>query len=215
MKSFKKKNKKTTIPGTFKHKKAGKTPPQQPTKDLQDQVNLLREQLNSLKEDVRPFLLERDAINESKDRFLISCDASWTKTGAAIAYVMRSITFKEPIRGTRPVASKTSNEAELDALYAALNEVASLYIHNITKDKRVKYIEIRSDSQLCINWITGKRNCYIEKIKTKINIIRELVKGIEGLSGKSIKLAWRRRNSTYDLGIANDLAQETTGTKVH
>jgi ribonuclease HI len=181
---------------------------------IRAELDLLREQINSLKENVRPFILERDAILESRDRLLISCDASWTDKAAAVAFIMRSITFKDPYKVSCPTRANSSNVAELDALYMALDNLSSMHLHTL-KDKRVKYVEIRSDSQLCINWITGKKNCHIESIRNKVLVIKDLVKGLEALSGKEIKFSWRKRNSTFDLIEANYLAQTKINVKVH
>ncbi len=225
MKHSKKQKQKVKIPGSFKgnskhQQKSNKKVTHEPLVErLQAQINLLREQIQSIKEDVRPMVMEREAINESKDRLLVSCDASWKKIDgksyAAIAFVMRSAAWKEPHKAVMPSKAQTSNESELDALYAALNSIQGLHIHSVNNAKSIKYIEIRSDSQLCINWISGKRNCYIAKIKAKLQVIRDTIKGIESLTGKEIKLTWRKRNSTHDLTLANKLVQEANGVKVH
>lgn len=186
--------------------------------NFQVQLNLLKDQIDSLKQDIRPMMLEREALNESKDRLLISCDASWKKVDdrayATIAFIMRSVALPEPHRVCMPSNALTSNESELDALYSALDTLQGMHMHTL-KNTKIKFIELRSDSQLCINWITGKRNCYIQKIKNKLAVIRDTIKGIESLSGKSIKLVWRKRNSTHDLQAANNLVQEANGVKLH
>jgi ribonuclease HI len=182
--------------------------------NLKKEINLLRDQLDSLKQSVAPMIKEREALEESKDKILISCDASCVNgVRAAIGVIIRSVALKDIYQIGRPTPSKTSNEAELDALYAAIDCLSSILLQTL-KDNRVKNIEIRSDSQLCVGWITGKKQSKIPRFINKINIIRENVKALSMLCGKNIKFIWRRRNSSHDLLLANNLAQSTNGVKL-
>src|SRR6266403_764409 len=108
MKSFKK-NKKVKVPGTFKKQNNNK----KPAKPSDPKLEQLQLDIKLLREDVRPMILEKEAIQESKDSVLISCDASWTKKSATIAFVIRSIAFKDSLKVSRPTNAHTSNEAEL------------------------------------------------------------------------------------------------------
>lgn len=190
--------------------------------NLKKEIQLLRDQLDSVKLSVLPLVQHHEAEEEAKDRILISCDASCVNgERAAVGVVIRSVSLQGPRERAKdlftiatPIKATSSNEAELDAIYMGLSTLNNTLVHCL-HDRRVKFVEIRSDSQLCIGWISGRKKAKLPKLINKIDVIKETIKGLTLLSGKAIKVYWRRRNSTHDLNLANSLAQETNGVKQH
>ncbi len=184
---------------------------------IEHRLSQVEAELLTLRELTRPLILEQEAIGEARNKFIISCDASFKKEGevnlASIGYVLRSAALPEPISGTRPTQADTSNSAELDAIYGALSLLPmSMHTHTITNDSRIKCIQIVSDSKAALAWIQGldtPKDNLISKVKT----LKDLIRDIELLTNKPVVLSWKARNSTADLIKANKLAQETLGVR--
>lgn len=142
------------------------------------------------------------------DHIIISCDAS-VKTnpggpgsiGVVVQYPERD---KQSYAQIIPNAT-TNNLAEYFAIYFGLLNFINL--HNVPKF----YIEVRSDSQLCINQLLRKTAGSNLKLLNKRDCILDLVKQIP----VKVEFVWRPRCSTPELKEANDLAQEILGVKIH
>ena len=187
------------------------------TSGLQQTLSKIENRINVLEERLSPILQELAAQDESRHRVIMSCDASLTANpGGQAAYgvlIRHPENNKTPREYSGTTNAKTCNEAELDAIYQALNVYMNIYIYN--QDVSIECIEVRSDSQLSINLINHKKGTNSPKLKHKVACIQEISNNIAKLINKEIKYVWRRRNSTVDLKAANYLAQDVIGVKNH
>ncbi len=182
---------------------------------LVDRVARLEKQLAQVSRIVEPLVKERQAQLDSFDTILISCDASITKNpggDASYGAILRFPGEDKPLSFSGRGPAKTNNEAELDAIYQGLNSFTGMYLH---KSKDIKKLEVRSDSQLSINLITGRKKTSAEILKRKAALIAELAKQTVALTGMDISFKWKRRNSTKDLEQANYICQDVLSVKRH
>jgi ribonuclease HI len=168
---------------------------------IHKKITRLENKINWLEKVIDPIVKERDALKESHDKILISCDASFNKTeGSAVIGVIIRMPGKEPYHWTNKVKAQDSNEAELSAIYTAVSTFLNLFAAGS------KYnVELRSDSRYCIGLLTGKKKSI--KLSSKVGIVLDLIVGIRALSNKKLDLVWKRRNSTFDLNWAHNLTQ--------
>ena len=163
---------------------------------------------------MKPIVQEMEAIHDAKDKIVISCDASITQNPGGAASYGCVIRFpgESPLSYSGNTPAATNNEAELDAIYQGVRGYAGLHLHSATG---IKTIDIRSDSRICIDLLSGKKKTEIPRLKHKVECILEQVKAVTTITGKNIKFTWRRRNSTADLEKANNAAQDVLGVKNH
>ncbi len=151
---------------------------------------------------------QQEEVLLSKDRIIISCDASITENPggqASIGVVIRFPDKSDPIKFNRLVPSKTNNEAEYDAVYEALVFIAN------TVNRPKHPIVIRSDSQLVVNQLNGKYKINDPTLQRKATSIHELASQLP----VQASIEWMPRNSTPDLEAANNSAQTAIGVPNH
>ena len=150
-------------------------------------------------------LLEID--NSGQSIITISCDASVKENPGGPASV--GVVIQQPKQRQLSIAqdsrAKTNNQAEYDAIYFGLTTLV-----NLSNSPRYP-VEIHSDSQLVIKQLNGTNECNEEKLQRKRDLIRELVSTIP----TKISFVWKPRNSTPELKLANNLAQQFLGIPLH
>lgn len=188
------------------------------SKEILARIKSIESQISFIKTAIKPIVLEREAIEESRTNFIISCDASEQKdkqevtATAGVVFRSKVLLDKKTVEVARVVKAADCNEAELDAIYFGLETFSSMHIH-AASNSIVEKIIIRSDSRACINWINNNKKCKSEKLDRKIKIIQDLAKATSLLLDKPVQFQWRKRNSTTDLTQANKLAQQLLGVK--
>ncbi len=186
-------------------------------KTHEERIIRLENQILDLKAIIGPMALEQEAIIDARDKFMVTCDASYTQKNevsyAAIGYVIRSAPLSEPIVASMPTTAKSSNEAELDAIYNGLRSLpTSLHTATIANDYRIKETIVVTDSKAAISWLEGTHKPS-EALEAKVETLKELILNIRYLTQKPLRLVWKNRNSTADLIKANQMAQYTLGVK--
>lgn len=169
---------------------------------LQEKVNILKSKIDYLEKSIKPILLEREAIEESHSKILVSCDASVNGDRSSTGVVIRLNPKKEPYTFSKRTNSTNSNEAELDAIYNGLCTFESLFA-NSSHDMHP--VEIRTDSKYCIDLLRKKK--IVDNLKNKVDIILEKVKYLNNIWDNNITFVWKRRNSTHDLAWADSLSK--------
>ena len=138
------------------------------------------------------------------DRMIISCDASIKNNPggpAAVAAIIQWPAHYNKLtvdKYNRISNAKTNNEAEFEAVYFGLQTVMSL--HNNPKS----LIEVRSDSKLVVGGLNKTMELHEERLKTMRDAIVEYVLQLP----VPIVFRWFPRNSTPELTLANNTAQD-------
>jgi ribonuclease HI len=175
--------------------------------------------------DLCDMALESDAVRELGEqeelypdligKTVASCDASIKENPGGIAASGIVIRFADS--SSAPwVASRilptavTNNQAEYDAVYEALN-----YFRSFGPGYRTKSIEIRTDSKLVVNQLSGTWKVNEENLKHRHESVTEVLAEVREGLGIPITVVWYPRNSTDDLKQANYIAQDALGVKNH
>lgn len=156
---------------------------------------------------------ETEVTTSDEKKVIISCDASIKVNPggpASVGFVIEipgkyGSPQQPPIKGARPTPATTNNQAEYDAVYTGLVTLVNL-VNNPGCP-----IEIRSDSQLVIRHLNGLAKCKDKKLLKRRDAIIELAKELP----VPVIFAWRPRNSTKELELANNLAQDLLGVPRH
>ncbi len=141
------------------------------------------------------------------DHVIISCDASIKVNpgGPSSVGIVLQIPNEKPLELAQMVPARTNNQAEADAIYFALTSLMNL------KNNPGCEVEVRSDSKLVVDMLNGDCKCHDEKLKKRIELIRELVESLP----VPVRFEWRPRNSTPELEMANYLAQDLLDVPRH
>ena len=142
-----------------------------------------------------------------KDKVIISCDASVKENPGGPAAVGIVIQYKknDPMEISTLTKATTNNQAEYDAVYVGLKDFFSI-INNPGMP-----VEVRSDSRLVVQQLKRVMNCNDKVLETKRDLILELISELP----VEINFVWRPRNSTPELKLANNLAQDALGVPRH
>jgi len=149
-------------------------------------------------------------------KIIISCDASITKNpnGQASTGIVVRFPDKKPLIISRLCHKKTitNNQAEYDAVFEAISYIEGNLATFMAHDM---HIEIRTDSQLVANQISGRFECNDKTLKNKHELIQEKLDMLVTSIGLTITIVWFARNSTQDLKSANNAAQDELNVKNH
>jgi ribonuclease HI len=159
--------------------------------------------------------LPDEAVEQPETKVIISCDASITENpdGQASTGVVVRFPREKPLilPKTCPASTTTNNQAEYDAIYEAFQHILGNLAAYLAKDLPV---EIRSDSQLVVKQLNGEWGCNDETLEKKCTTISEIWNKL--LDAKlNITVKWYPRNSTQDMKLANNAAQDQIGVKNH
>lgn len=168
---------------------------------LHQKINNLQSKITWLEKSLKPLILEREAIEESRSKILISCDASVNGDRSSTGVVIR-IPGRDPYVFSKHTNSSNSNEAELDAIYNGLCTFESMFANSSTN---IPSIEIRTDSKYCVDLLRNKKK--VQELQSKVDIINtKLISFREGWLIQ-VSVIWKRRNSTFDLNWADSLSK--------
>ena len=148
-----------------------------------------------------------EKVSYPTDRIVISCDASITVNPggrSAVGAVIR-IPGRLPIHFSRHSIGKTNNEAEHEAVFHAIESVATLHYRKCDLP-----VDIYSDSMLVVKQLEGKWKCKTEPLRTRRDASWEYFRLFP-----EVRVTWKRRNSTEDLKFANNSAQKLNGLVPH
>lgn len=168
---------------------------------LQQKVNLLQSKLDYLTKSLKPIILEREAIEESRNKIIISCDASVNGDRSSTGIVIR-MPGREPYVFSKHTNSTNSNEAELDAIYNGLCTFESMFANSSIG---IPSIEIRTDSKYCVELLKKKKK--VENLQNKVDIINTKITSFKNGWLINVIVIWKRRNSTFDLNWADSLSK--------
>lgn len=169
--------------------------------NLHQKIKLLESKLSNLERSLRPLVLEKQAIEESRSKILISCDASVNNNRSSTGIVIRMFN-KDPYVFSKHTNSTNSNEAELDAIYNGICTFESMFANSSTK---IPNIEIRTDSKYCIDLLRNKKK--VKELQNKVDIINSKIKTFSSGWLIDVNIIWKRRNSTFDLAWADRLSK--------
>lgn len=172
--------------------------------NVHQKIAKLEDKIRSLEKVVSPIIKEREAVEESKKKIIISCDASVSSTGSSTGVVIRRPN-QDPYAFSQAIMAADSNEAELDAIYNGLTTFESMFANNSVN---LPVIEIRSDSRHCIQLLTGKKKINSPVLQNKIEHIKSKVFKLQQIWLTDVVFVWKRRNSTFDLDWADDLSKQ-------
>jgi len=147
---------------------------------------------------------------------IVSCDASIKKNPggpAAVGIVIDMPGSANPRQAiSRFTPANTNNEAEYDAVYESLGQLARL----VASCMRFKRIEIHSDSQLVVKQLNGLYKCSIPRLARRKETTLEKLKELTDIPGfPEVEIKWYPRNSTDGLKEANDIAQDMINVPNH
>jgi ribonuclease HI len=142
----------------------------------------------------------RGQTQQKQQKIIISTDASISENPGGIAAV--GIVFDQPDQDTHSfskyVPSKTSNQAEYDAIYEGL-----VTFFNLNNNPGMP-VEVRSDSQIAIRQLNEEMKCRSEELIKKRDAIWELTEALP----VEVEFVWRPRCSTPSMKLADKLAYE-------
>lgn len=169
---------------------------------LQKRITGLENRLAIIAKTLEPLIMEQQAIQEAEDKIIISCDASLLEDGIASTGVVIRTFGNKPYEFRKIIPCKDSNEAELGAIYNGIDNFTLLFSNAKIKGKRPN-IEIRSDNRTCIKLIRKNQD---GPLKNKVELIQANIKGLESLLEVKVDVVWKKRNSTFDLKLAHNIA---------
>jgi ribonuclease HI len=153
-------------------------------------------------------------ISKNKDlkpnHIILSCDASITKNPGGEVAVGVVVEWPKNSPNTKTgysqrTRSTTNNQGEYDAIYIGISNLMNL--HNNPGCE----LEVRSDSKLVIDQLTGKSKCNDPELQRRRDLILELIASLP----VPVRFVWRPRNSTPALTEANYRAQDALGVSRH
>jgi len=136
--------------------------------------------------------------DNSNPKVILSVDASITKNpgGKAVVAWVVEVPGEQPFSESKFVPSKTSNQAEYDAIYEGLVTFFAL------RNNPGIPVEVHSDSQIAVYQLNNQISCQDETLVRKKDNILELVTALP----VNVTFVWRPRCSTNALKLADHMA---------